>query len=84
MTAEHALTPCPLQRRDVAKAAAVLVDAFHADPVWQAVFDDQVTPAQRQAAFQVPLRYSCGSGKPGRLRRIWKVSRLGSLAAWPR
>lgn len=77
MTAEHALTPGPLQRRDVAKAAAVLVDAFHADPVWQAVFDDQVTPAQKQACFEAPLRHC------RRFGQVWTTSEgLEGIAAW--
>ena len=74
---EHSWIPYQLQRSDVARGAAVLVDAFHQDPVWQAVFDDEVTPAQRQAAFEVPLLYCRRYGE------VWATTEnLEGIAAW--
>ncbi len=54
----HALT-----RADIAAATAVLMDAFHDDPLWNAVFADV---PEREATFraftETPLRYSLRYG----------------------
>jgi ribosomal protein S18 acetylase RimI-like enzyme len=74
---EYPLTPYQLPRADVSRAAAVLVDAFHDDPVWRSVFDDRVTPAQRRAAFEVPLVYCLRFGE------VWATTKdLEGIAAW--
>lgn len=50
-----------LQKKDVARAAQVLADAFQHDPVWNAMFGD-AWPGQRIAAFETPVLYGLKYG----------------------
>lgn len=52
-----------LPRQDAARGAEMLADAFHQDPVWRALFGAQATLAQRRAAFETPLLYTCRYGQ---------------------
>jgi ribosomal protein S18 acetylase RimI-like enzyme len=66
----------PLQKKDVRRAAAVLADAFQHDPVWNAILGD-VTPEQRAAAFETPVRYGLKYGE------VYAPSEnLEGVAAW--
>jgi ribosomal protein S18 acetylase RimI-like enzyme len=62
MTSSHTDELYRLQKRDIASAAAVLVDAFQHDPVWNAVLRD-TTPEQRAAVFETPVRYCLHYGE---------------------
>ena len=67
-----------LTRADVAAAGAVLADAFHEDPLWNAVFADV---PEREATFrafiQTPLLYSLRYGG------VYANSeRMEGIAAW--
>lgn len=70
----------PLYRlppQEAARGAAMLADAFAQDPVWQALFGQQATLAQRRAAFETPLRYACRYGQ------AWGSSpALEGIIAW--
>jgi ribosomal protein S18 acetylase RimI-like enzyme len=46
-----------LPPQDVARAAAVLTAAFRTDPVWVRLFEGELRPDRRQAAFEAPLRF---------------------------
>ncbi len=66
----------PLQKRDVPQAAAVLVDAFEHDPIWQVVLSD-TTPTQKAGAFETPLLYCLKYGE------VYTTSEnLEGIAAW--
>lgn len=86
-----------LPRQDAARGAAMLADAFQEDPVWRALFDGQATLAQRRAAFETPLLYTCRYGQawasspalegviawtPGQRARMSLSGLLGSGALW--
>lgn len=66
----------PLQKRDVPQAAAVLVDAFQHDPIWQVLLSD-ATPTQKIGAFATPLLYCLKYGQ------VYATSeKLEGIAAW--
>ncbi len=86
-----------VQKKDVHRAALMLADAFHHDPVWNAVFGDAAI-AQRAAAFETPVRYGLKYGEvyapseilegvaawlPGTVADMtfWRILRSGAL--WP-
>ena len=65
-----------LQKSDVRRAAAVMVDAFGHDPIWKAVLSD-TTRTQKVSAFETPLRYCLKYG------RVYATSaNLEGVAAW--
>ena len=65
-----------LQKRDIPQAAAVLVDAFEHDPIWQVVLSD-TTPGQKAGAFETPLLYCLKYGE------VYATSKdLEGIAAW--
>ena len=65
-----------VQKKDIHRAAIVLVDAFQHDPVWNAVFGD-ATLAQRAYAFETPVRYCLKYGE------VYAPSEaLEGVAAW--
>ena len=65
-----------VQKKDVSRAAIVLVDAFQHDPVWNAVFGDAML-AQRAYAFEPPVRYCLKYGE------VYAPSEaLEGVAAW--
>jgi ribosomal protein S18 acetylase RimI-like enzyme len=87
----------PVQKRDVPQAAAVLVDAFEHDPIWQVVLSD-TTPTQKAGAFETPLLYCLKYGEvyatsenlegiaawvPGHLAAMtpWRMARSGAMRA---
>jgi GNAT superfamily N-acetyltransferase len=86
-----------VQKKDIRRAALMLADAFHHDPVWNAVFGDAAI-AQRAAAFETPVRYGLKYGEvyapseilegvaawlPGTVADMtfWRILRSGAL--WP-
>lgn len=68
----------PLRKEEVGRAAAMLADAFRADPVWNAVVRDEADPhARMRRLFETPLRYCLKHG------RVWTTGdALEGVLAW--
>lgn len=66
----------PLQKKDVSRAGALLMDAFQEDPVWKAILV-HATSAQKAAAFETPIHYCLKYGE------VYAPSpALEGVAAW--
>ena len=66
-----------VQKKDIAKAGAVLADAFQRDPIWARFFDAETRIDQRGALFECPVRYCLRYGG------VWATSEhLEGIAAW--
>jgi len=67
-----------LEKKDVAKAAATLADAFSGDPLWQAVIPDYQSACKSvQAVFEVPVKYCMKYGAA-----FSSSPRIEGMAAW--
>ena len=65
-----------LQKKDIPQAAAMLVDAFQHDPLWEAVWHD-ANPRQKLGTFEAPVRYCLKYGE------VYASSEnLEGVAAW--
>lgn len=66
-----------IQKKDIPKAGAILLDAFQYDPLWKKVFEDIIEIDNKCAFFESPVRYCRKYGEA-----YATSEHLEGIAAW--